>query len=130
MLNHCTGLYMRFITQDIPSRLMPSCCSAALLLSSGIDNRLTCCNGSCIAAPFNASNPEAACGIKAKPVCSFDQLMVKSSKFNAANAFVMAALSKAVYPDAWALPDNDTLVSLQDKAVLADICAQTQQITM
>jgi hypothetical protein len=63
-------------------------------------------------APFNASNPEAACGIKTKPVCSFDQLLVKSSNFNAANAFVMAVLGKAVYPDAWALPDNDTLVSL------------------
>jgi hypothetical protein len=61
--------------------------------------------------PYNASNPEAACGIKAKPVCTFDQLLVKSSKFNAANAFVLAVLSKAVYPDAWALPDNDTLVS-------------------
>uniref|UniRef100_A0A383V4A2 Fungal lipase-type domain-containing protein n=1 Tax=Tetradesmus obliquus TaxID=3088 RepID=A0A383V4A2_TETOB len=84
------------------------CCQS--LGNTCIDNRLTCCNGSCIAAPFNASNPEAACGIKAKPVCSFDQLLVKSSKFNAANAFVMAALSKAVYPDAWALPDNDTLV--------------------
>lgn len=147
---------------------------------AGIDNRLTCCNGTCIAAPYNASNPEAACGVKSAPVCtwvgsltctkqfsaaslslvsavttalgacsgvsglgfhsfrslhctvrvtscvlppasclpaflatfscSFDQLLVGTNEFTAANAFVMAVLGKAIYPDAWALPDNDTLV--------------------
>jgi hypothetical protein len=89
--------------------------------AAGIDNSLTCCNGTCIAAPYNASNPEAACGIKAKPVCTFDQLLVKSSKFNAANAFAMAVLGKAVYPDAWALPDNDTLVSQQSRVLWQSI---------
>lgn len=75
--------------------------------NSCVDNELTCCNGTCIAAAYNATSPQAACGIKAPPLCSFDALLEKTTKFDAANAWVMAVLATAVYPYPYAQQEKD-----------------------
>lgn len=80
-----------------------------------IDPGLTCCGPapgnttSCIAAPYNASNPTAACpGSPREPnFCAFASLLQRTTNFSSANAYVLTVLAAGVYPYTWALQDDD-----------------------
>ena len=72
-----------------------------------IDPALSCCDGKCVEKLFNATNPQAACGVEVPNACSFEQLTNSSTKtFDEANAYIMAIVATAAYPSAYALGNS------------------------
>jgi hypothetical protein len=85
-----------------------------------IEPALTCCDGKCSEKPFNATNPQAACGIKVPNACSFEQLTNSSARtFDTGNAFVMAVVATAAYASAYALGDSKEEIPTVSDASLA-----------